>query len=201
MKKSKVLFAALVFACAASALFAGPLGAGITAGGALSFVGTDLPSDGSPRYGASAGIYGTYPLSAAEGGFSLSLRPEVLFTMKGYRDANDNKIDINTIEAPILAKAAVPMNLPVVPYLLLGAAPGFSIDTTVTNEDGDDITDAYLLDFNSVFLGAVFGAGVETEMGLDIDVRFNMGLLNIIDSDDNYMKNRTIAVMASYQLF
>jgi len=138
----------------------------------------------------------TYSLYAVEDGLELSIRPEVLCTMKGFRSDGPlfEKANVNYIEAPVLAKAAFLLNLPVVSSALVGPAVGFSMEPKFLNSNGDETAG---LDLTFFDYGVVFGAGVETVFGLDIDARFNPELMDI---NDNYVKNRTISLMTSYGL-
>ncbi|HLW22405.1 MAG TPA: hypothetical protein VKZ39_04405, partial [Sphaerochaetaceae bacterium] len=56
--------------------------------------------------------------------------------------------------------------------------------------------------YQSLDFGVVFGAGVDLDMGISVDARFNLGLLNIEDepSGDDYTKNRSISLMVSYNI-
>ncbi len=193
MKNKKILSLALVFTLAAAVMFASPLGVGVTAGGTLSFVDSNVPGDKTPRYGVTGGIFGTFSLIEIENTMDLSVRPEVLFVMKGYKDSNDNKVNFNTIEVPILVKTSILSGLSAAPYVMVGPTVGILLSA-----DYDKISiDGNIKPFD---IGVVFGAGVETENGLGLDVRFNLGVSNIIDSDYLHMKNRTISIMTSYSL-
>jgi len=51
---------------------------------------------------------------------------------------------------------------------------------------------------NSLDYGVNFGVGYTMDFGLFIDARYNLGLANIVDSDDITNKNNVINISVGY---
>lgn len=209
MKKS-ILLALSMLLIGSSLIFAGTFGAGVSVGGSMSFVGTDPSGDGTPRYGFTGGLYGDYGFYSIENVVDFSVQPGVYFAMKGYRSeitspgAADMTANFNYVEVPVLVKATIPLQMAVKPYLLVGPSVGYVVTNEVEMDPaayqavGDAVSDS----IQSLDYGVVFGAGVDLDMGIAVDARFNLGLANITDlASYEYMRNRSVSLMVSYNLF
>ncbi|MGE0073875.1 MAG: porin family protein [Sphaerochaetaceae bacterium] len=225
--KKHVMLALLILFLGSSFVFAGAFGAGVSAGGSMAFVGTEPSGDGTPRYGFTGGVFGEYDFYAIENIVDFSAQTGVYFMMNGFRsDVNlvgapgpspfteetPTNFNLNYIQVPVLLKASFPLNLPVKPFALVGASAGYLITKSV--EASDDLSEAedgyftaavsdpYEDKLSNFDFGLVFGAGVDLDMGLSIDARFNLGLMNIDEdaSGDDYTKNRSITLMVSYNI-
>jgi hypothetical protein len=209
--KRKLILALLILAVSTSFVFAGAFGAGVSAGGSLSFVATDSASDGAPRYGFTGGIYGDYAFYSMENVMDLSVQPGVNFAMKGFNtDApHDSSItmdvNLNYIEVPVLFKASFPLEMPVAPYVVVGPYAGYSISKNLKFSDDvpsateDFIASSSIDDVQDFDFGVVMGAGVDLEMGISIDARFSMGLIEIGEDTVDW-KNRSVSLMVSYNI-
>lgn len=208
--KKQLILAVLFLVVGTSLVFAGSFGAGVSAGGSLSFVGTEPSGEGSPRYGFTGGIYGDYAFYAVEDVVDFSVQPGVYYTQKGFRtvleDYGNAEMDVNMdyVEMSVLLKSSFNLNLPVAPYILIGPSVGMVVveSTKVEPSAVSAVGDGYLANQKDFDYGVVFGAGVDLDMGVSIDARFNLGLMNIDETatGDNFTKNRSVTVMASYNI-
>lgn len=212
--KKYVIIVLLVLFIGSSFAYAADFGAGASLGGSLSFVSTSSDSswDKAPRYGLTVGVYGDYPLYAIEDMVDLAVQPGLFYMFKGFRLKNDSqtfKFNSDYLEVPILVKAEFSMvDLPVEPYALLGPAVGISVikKSGLYDTDGDLVegteTTGDDLNIKNLDFGLVIGGGVNVNEEISVDLRFNIGLANIIEDGDadNYMRNRSISLMASYGL-
>lgn len=204
--KKQLLAVLLIVVFAVSFVSAGTFGAGVSVGGSMAFVGVEPSGEGSPRYGFTGGIYGDYAFYSMGEMVDFSVQPGVYYAMKGFKsDLGPLELTVNHdyIEVPILVKASFPLDLPVDPYLLVGPAVSYRIVNSVSTDPEDPGTVSAVEEkYQSFDLGVVFGAGVTLDMGISIDARFNLGLLNVEKepAGDNYTKNRSISLMASYNI-
>ncbi|HCS36347.1 MAG TPA: hypothetical protein DIW48_06575 [Sphaerochaeta sp.] len=206
LMKKHVMLALLILFLGSSFVFAGALGAGVSAGGSLSFVdSTSTDTEGTPRYGFTGGVFGEFAFYSIENVVDFSAQPGVYYAMKGYNQTAPSEVEavINYIEIPVLLKASVPLNLPVQPYILVGPALSVKLNSEWTpnalegaSELNEELT---LLDY-----GIVMGAGVDLDMGISIDARFNLGLSQITKGstylETQEMKNRYVSLMVSYNI-
>lgn len=205
--KKHVLLALLILFLGSSFVFAGAFGVGVSAGGSLSFVGTAAESDGSPRYGFTGGVYADYAFYSLENVVDFFVQPGVFFVMKGFNTNHplfeETKVNLNYIEVPILVKAGFPLDLPIDPYVLVGPTVGVRLSSDYASDasEGELDDNIKLIDY-----GVTMGAGVDLDMGLSIDARFNLGLVEIGDESAPAFggvvdwKNRTLSVMVSYNI-
>lgn len=165
-----------------------------------------------------------------QGGFAFdlapasmfSIQPEVLYIQKGgkttYAINDDNKIEsryyYNYLEVPVLAKLKfIGEDSPVGFYLIAGPYAGLAlggkVKTTTTvlgqastsedefnfdNEDEDDFQ-------RRMDWGVSFGGGI-TFRSVYLDLRYNLGINNILDSDidtegpeeDPYRRHRGVGI-------
>ncbi|MEA5032023.1 MAG: porin family protein [Sphaerochaeta sp.] len=205
--KKHVMLALLILFLGSSFVFAGAFGAGVSAGGSLSFVGTEAESEGSPRYGFTGGVYADYAFYSIENVVDFSVQPGVYFAMKGFNTDHpafeETKVNLNYIEVPVLLKAGFPLGLPVDPYILVGPTVGVRLSSDYEAEaaEGELNENIKLIDY-----GVTMGAGVDLDMGLSIDARFNLGLVEIGDEAAAAFggvvdwKNRSVSLMVSYNI-
>lgn len=210
MKKHVMIL--LVLVSAVSIISAGTFSSGVSVGGNLAYVEVDPSSEGSPRYGLTGGLYGNYTFYSMGEAVDFSVQPGVYYTMKGFRavqptsptTTTDLSVNNDYIELPILMKASFSLGLPVNSYVLAGPSVGYRIINNASTENPvvpavETSVEAKYQDFD---FGVVLGAGVDLDMGVSVDARFNLGLYNIEDAPtgDNYTKTRSISLMVSYNL-
>jgi hypothetical protein len=154
------------------------------------FAGNDIPGKGvSSQGGVAIGGFVCYTFNQR-----FSLRQEVLFTIKGAKINTIGDVYLTNLfmyfELPLLAKMTFLSGHRVQPNIFIG--PAFDLTIMATNDV------AVLEDIRSYDLGIVFGAGIDV-WKISIDVRFNIGLLNFDQSDDDIdLKNRTFSFMVGF---
>ncbi len=143
---------------------------------------------------------------AVEFGLSpnLSIRPEVVYTMKGAKDTDgDDEFRFKTsyIQVPVFVKYGFPTQGSVRPYLMAGPAVAFNMSCKLEleiggNEESEDCEDEGL-DIAGTDFAAVFGGGVDIG-AFNVGVRYELGLTNIPDEDDFDGKNKVLSFVAGY---
>jgi hypothetical protein len=122
----------------------------------------------------------------------FAVQPELVFSTQGGKIADDNSLNLNYLNVPVLLQYMVNDGF----RLQTGPQIGFlvSAEREIGNVeiDVDDVYDA--VDFSWSF-----GAGYLFRNGLGIDARYNLGLNNISDDDDFEAKNRVFQVGLFYQ--
>jgi hypothetical protein len=141
------------------------------------------------------------------GGFALvdfagpfALQPELTYIQKGAENPDlDTTTKLDYIEIPVLAKFQVPLSGPVSPSLFAGPTLGFN----VVSEDEDDEGNTQDLDnISGTEFGLAFGGGVDVGLSagtLMVDVRYGLGLSNVLDSDaDQSANNQGFMITAGF---
>ena len=125
---------------------------------------------------------------------TFSVQPEVLYSLQGA-DVDDITINTNFINLPIMAKYYVTEGL----SLEAGPQIGFLIKANAKEKDSSisfDVKDS----FKSIDFGFNIGAGYKLESGLNFALRYNLGLTDISNSDneDAKWKNRVLQFSVGY---
>lgn len=202
MKKSLVLFLALLFAVAV------PLSAqttlGLNAGVNIATLGGDDVTDASNRTGLNVGVSFLFPVgenvglyvggSYSQKGAELSEPPLTLTVSADY------------FEIPVLLRYAFGGSEAVGAHLYGGGAIGIEASCELEATDGvtsasADCTDADV-DTKTFDFGLVAGFGVDFGLGdsldLTVDVFYNLGLVSVDDTapDPGDVKNRAFTIRA-----
>ena len=122
----------------------------------------------------------------------FAVQPELVFSMQGGKIADDNSLNLNYLNVPVMLQYMVNDGF----RLQTGPQIGFLI--SAEREIGDveiDVDDVY----DAVDFSWSFGAGYLFNNGLGIDARYNLGLNNISDDDDFEAKNRVFQIGLFYQ--
>ncbi|HNP17257.1 MAG TPA: porin family protein [Fulvivirga sp.] len=178
----KILLFTMIFVGAYS-FSSAQVSGGIKGGVNFANVDSDGNTDGTTGY--HAGVF----LNIGFAG--ISLQPEVLYSLKGYKD-----VDLTYVEIPILLKK----NFAKVVNIHLGPQFGFLTKAEADFGGGSqDIKDQ----LKGSDLSVVLGAGVDLPMGLSGGLRYVLGLSDIDDSPvgGGSVKNRTFQVYVGYKLF
>lgn len=162
---------------------------------------------GSPdsKTGFAGGIFFMYQFSNM-----FAVQPEVYYTMKGAKEKEsfqgytlEATVSLDYIEIPVLLKLIVPLpGSPFHPVIFAGPAVGFNTTHKVKIEFEGQSAEEDIPNVNSTEFSLVFGGGVgfpvaDNELG--IDVRYNLGLTTVDDSDDPYdVKNNVISINAYF---
>ena len=129
----------------------------------------------------------------------FSIQPEVIYSTQGAKMdtsinlpvvgkiGGDTKFKTQNINVPVLAKFYV------IDGLSIQAGPqiGFLTDSKVefNGKESDSFKDA----ISKVNFGAVVGAGYKLPMGFTVDARYNFGLTNVLDKDNDSVKNLNVS--------
>ncbi len=155
------------------------------------------------RQGALTGVYLQLPLAGP-----LSLRPEILFALKGGRVQTDvaggGTVDIGLayIELPVLLRAG-PRRGRFRPVVFGGPAPALQIGCDVQVADPNTPVRATcgetdLPAFRSFDVGLVAGGGLEVrwpQSALALEARYTTGLRSVLNEVD--VRNRSFGVVLS----
>lgn len=156
------------------------------------FGGDDI-GDNSSKIGFLVGGFAEIKLSE-----KFAIQPELLFSTQGTKfktDGDDLKFNLSYINLPVMAKFYV------VDKFSLEAGPqiGFLVGAKAKAGDEDeDIKDS----FKSIDFGVNFGAGYDFTENLSAGVRYNLGLANILDTedgDDSEIKNSVFSIAVGYK--
>ncbi len=139
---------------------------------------------------------------------NLGIRPEVLYSMKGYKSELDflettvkSKFNLSYLEIPVLLQYTLPMEGSFKPNVFIGPALGIKLSAKDKVEEGPvgeeerDIENIRSTDF-----GLVLGAGAVLNDKITFDVRYNLGLTSIFDIPDFDVKNQLISIMLGFSL-
>ena len=161
------------------------------------FTGDDT-EDLETKSGVIAGIGLQYKLTN-----SISLEPELLFTMKGATNSEvgrTNELSLNYFEVPVIISYSFPLK-PLEPSLFVGPAIGFNISANMEqtvngNQETIDISD----NVKTIDYGLSLGGGIDFSLGnnkIGIEGRYTMGLSSFDDSPEEAdLKNSTISILA-----
>ncbi len=163
---------------------------GLKAGGNYASVTGDV-TDAKYKFGFHAGGFLDYGISDF-----VSIRPELLFSMKGYEAATplgDAEVSLNYLDLPILARINADGLFfeggPTLGYLLSS-----SMEIGGKSLDGDD-------DGMAKFeLGYAAGLGYQLPTGLGIGLRYQGGITSIFDDSDGKARNSVFQLSLSYTL-
>jgi hypothetical protein len=151
-----------------------------------SFSGDDAPTNGDPRLGFSGGLTADIPFTP-----QLSLRPEVLYSMKGETDGNTT-LAVDYIEVPVLLAFQAPATQT---GLMIGAYAGPSLAFKVREQLDTPIGGVSADVFNSTDVGAAIGATVGAG-AFSVDARYTLGLTDAIENQN--VRNNAFTVSAVY---
>lgn len=197
MKKMMITVFILSFVLI-GALSAQGFGYGVKAGMNMANITGDEVEDAKIKPGMTIGGFATIPL-----GDKLSVRPEILFTQKGYRIKESEegyeykgKAKMNWLDIPILAVYEVAEGIKafVGPYFDLYLGGEYVIESDFGDFDekieGEDV--------NSLGMGLMFGGAYGVTKSIDVEARVALGLTSM--DEDFTIKNFGIQFNANYYL-
>lgn len=128
----------------------------------------------------------------------FSVQPELLFSDQGakFEENNDVKFNVGYLSVPIMAKYYVAEGF----SLEAGPQVGFLLSAKLKDDnDSEDIKD----ELKGIDFGLGLGAGYRLDNGLNFNLRYNLGLSNIVDddsseSDDFELKNSVFQISVGY---
>ncbi len=126
----------------------------------------------------------------------FAVQPEALYSMEGSEMGPEAKIKLSYINVPVMLKyyANEKLNLQVGPQV------GFLVSADAkSNGITEDAKDYY----ETVNFGANFGLGYEFTPKCFVDLRYNLGLINMAKSDfvgDSTLKSSVFSIAVGYKL-
>lgn len=135
----------------------------------------------------------------------FAIQPEVMYSVKGSKIESDGIIAntfLHYLEIPILFKLTPSINSKFYPSIFVGPALGINTVADIKvdgNSSKSDETDIYKdIDFG-ITMGAGFDFKIKSSRVI-IDIRYNLGLLNIYDLAFDYsFKNSVVSFMLGYE--
>lgn len=131
----------------------------------------------------------------------FAIQPELLFTQKGFEQSATfggqtftGTQRVNYLQLNGLAKFQIPVAGPVSPNIFVGPGIAFELSESFEFDGESEDTESFKgTDFSAVVGGGVdFDAQFGTVM---VDVRYDFGLTNVPDTDDDIsVKNRTLGI-------
>lgn len=147
--------------------------AGFKIGGNYANVGGDIDNTDA-RIRLHLGAVIEFPVSQR-----FYIQPEVLYSAQGYKieDAGvENEISLNYLALPIIAKYYV------TEQISLETGPQFATLANASNSIDDD-SNEFFDTFESFDFAWSLGAGYKFESGLFFQLRYNLGISNIINTN------------------
>lgn len=169
------------------------------------------------RLGFVAGLFADIPIRP-----SLSFRPEVLYSQKGYevavvrlgddgvREEGSLTIQLDYLEVPLLLHYSIPVGASgIVVGLEAGPALGYKLGTGVGCGDFFEDADCDTADLDSAFRDVDLGAAIGATVGagsFGVGLRVTQGITSINDGGDPpdgtdrvHLRNRTFAATLHYR--
>lgn len=181
----KLIFIGILF-FSFSALQAQEMGFGIKGGlNFATFTGDDVDNIDS-RTGFHLGLLAEFGLSE-----SFAIQPEILYSAQGVKQGDETwKLDYLTIPVMVKYYATDAFSIEAGPYI------GFN---TTSEFDMDGVTMDLKDDTESTDFGLGLGLGYELPMGVFFQVRYALGLSDIMSDVD--AKNSVFQLSVGYKLF
>jgi hypothetical protein len=170
-----MLFFSVITSISAQEKFSHESHGGIKGGYNLAAVSFDGDGETDQRHGFHVGIYGE---SFIDNNFSI--QPELLFSQQGYEITNSSGRFIqklNYINLPVMFKAYPSNNF----FLEVGPQIGLAITHKEIYDGFFSSTEEF--DPDSFDWGMNFGAGIKTNSGINLGVRYHLGLGDLYDSE------------------
>lgn len=127
----------------------------------------------------------------------FAVQPELLFSTQGtkFDGDGDGKYNFSYLNVPVMAKFYVADKF----SLEAGPQIGFLLSAKAKAGDEDeDVKDS----FKSIDFGVNFGAGYDFTENLSAGIRYNLGLANILDTEegnDTKIKNSVFSLSVGYK--
>jgi hypothetical protein len=125
----------------------------------------------------------------------FALQPEVVYSMQGAKsevNGDERKVNLNYVNVPLLFQYMFDNGF------RLQAGPQIGILASAKNKVGGD-TDDVKSGYNSLDFSVPFGVGYVAPSGFGVDARYNVGLSNIHEDDNNKAFNRGLQLGVFYQ--
>ena len=161
-----------------------PVNIGIKGGLNLYTLGGDNDEASETKAGFHLGLLGHIHMAE-----HFALQPEVVFSAQGTKNENnDDELDLNYINVPVMFQYMFDNGF----RLQAGPQVGFLV---TAESEGDDVKD----NLNGVDFSVGLGASYISASGFGLDARYNHGLTNINENEDNDLFNRGFQLGVFYQ--
>jgi len=169
-----------------------PVSAGIKGGINSATLSSDEDDDLKRLLGGVGGVFIGRDISP-----NFGLQLEGLFSMRGagFKDVDDAKINLQYIDVPVLARVGSPSNNGPRFFAFTGPQASLKVKSEI---ELFGVTESLDDEVKSFDFGWVVGAGVDMQR-FTLDARYTLGLMNIDDTGDDTVKNRTFSVMLGYR--
>ena len=126
----------------------------------------------------------------------FALQPELVYSMQGARTENDADeevgVNLNYVNIPLMFQYMFDNGF----RIQAGPQLGFLASAKAkSNGRSADIKDGY----NTIEFGIPFGVGYISNSGFGVDARYNLGISNIHEGNDNKAHNRGLQIGVFYQ--
>lgn len=151
----------------------------------------DIDTKGSNGY--YVGLFTEVPVNER-----FSIQPEVIYSAQGAKWESSGALGTHSVtlksqylNVPVLAKFYVADGF----NLQLGPQVGFLTGAKMEGEGLGELANDNKFNekMGKVDFGLVFGAGYKTPVGLTIDARYNLGLTNVLDKDNESIKKMQVS--------
>ena len=161
---------------------------GVRGGLNLSRISGDDDDDNGMKFGFHLGGMVHVPIKGR-----LCFQPEILFSTKGTqsKEESDSKLALNYVDIPLLLNYRIENGL----FFEVGPTIGVLVSANLKYDgDSEDVKDS----FKASDVGAAFGVGYRTDMGLSLGLRYQLGLSNIADDNDYTLHNNVMMLTIGY---
>ena len=167
---------------------------GVKAGLNIANLSGDTPEGSSGR--TSFHVGGAVEIEVSD---KFSIQPELVYSAQGMKfeqEGVDLTMKLDYLNVPLMAKYYVAEGF----SLEIGPQIGFNLSAKAKGEQGGVSATTDLEEISSIDFGANFGFGYKLDSGLNFGARYNLGLSNVIDSDNTNesSKNGVFQVSVGY---
>lgn len=195
MKKIMLAFALVILVAVSAAQESSPaVSFGVKAGlnlANLHYKSGDDTDNGDLKAGLHAGLFARLPIAQ-----SLAFQPELLFSMEGTQDSEDDeevKFNLNYIELPLMLQFGSASGF----YAEIGPGLSYLMSAKLKTEFlGEEIEEDIKDESEKLNITGNVGVGYAMQNGFGVGARYSHGFSNLIkdDPDDEKMQTRTIQI-------
>lgn len=140
---------------------------------------------------------------------NLYFRPEINFSMRGYRyhyvnendlqgDESEAILRLNYLDFPLLLQFAITVNESLVPDVVFGPYAAWNISAVASNKFGDSVISEDVSSVRKYDLGFIVGSRLHYAGHFYINLRGGAGLISIVDKP-NPPRKYNLWIMAGLQ--
>jgi hypothetical protein len=187
MKKSLLIVIACLTLCIAAN---GQVNFGVKGGLNLFRLNTDSDDNFDTKSGVHVGLLGHIHITE-----QFALQPEIYYSDQGAKTVSDGetrKLNLGYVNMPLMFQYMFDNGF------RLQAGPQLAVLASAKSKANGNSTDVKG-SFNSFDVGVPVGVGYISPTGLGIDVRYQIGVSNVREDDDNKAYNRGLQIGLFYQ--